>query len=224
MKGALLNGAANGLCNAVVVGSGEANSLQPELFEARTRATVRYADPAAWITAAAVARAIAEVRDLLAVSQHEVGMIAVSDQGPAHTMGEVNAATATGFSSPLRYAAASPGSLAGVTCIAFGFRGPTLNLTMNPDHGVPVAITLCSAWLARRVARYMVLATFRATDSTTEISRALLLAPPGLPRISGDMRTLSSVSGWLIGTRDQESTERISIPVISSEARNPTSI
>lgn len=197
MKGALLNGPANGLCNAVVIGSGEATAVQPELFEARTRSTVRYADPAAWITAAAVARAIAEVRDLLAVSQHEVGVIAVSDQGPAHTMAEVNAATATGFSSPLRYAAASPGSLVGVTCIAFGFRGPTLNLTMNPDNGVPVALTLCSAWLTRRVAGYMVLATFRATDSAAGFSRAVLLAHPEQSTRPANLRTQSSVPDWL---------------------------
>jgi hypothetical protein len=197
VKEALVSGPTNGLWNASVVGSGEANSHQPDLFEARTRATVRYADPAAWITAAAVARAIAEVRDLLAVSQHEVGMIAVSDQGPAHTMAEVNIATATGFSSPLRYAAASPGSLAGVTCIAFGFRGPTLNLTMDPNHGVPLALTLCSAWLSRRVARFMVLATFRRNDSAAGFSRAVLFARTELSEGPSNLPDLSSVSDWL---------------------------
>jgi hypothetical protein len=202
VKGALMNGPANGLGTVVVAGSGEASSLQPDLFEARTRATVRYADPAAWITAAAVAQALAELRDLLTVSLHEVGVIVVSDQGPTHTMAEVNATTATGFSSPLRYAASSPGSLAGVTCIAFGFRGPTLNFTMLPDNGVPVALKLCTGWLTRRVARYMVLATFRAADHTTGFSRAVLLAHPELSGGLGNLLTLSSVSDWLIQIGD----------------------
>jgi hypothetical protein len=202
MSGALMNKTANDLGTLVVVGSGEANSLQPDMFEARTRATVRYADPAAWITAAAVAQALAEVRDLLAVSMHEVGVIVVSDQGPTHTMAEVNAATATGFSSPLRYAASSPGSLAGVTCIAFGFRGPTLNLTMLPGNGVPVALTLCTGWLTRRVARYMALATFRGADLATGVSRAVLLAHAELSGAQGNHLIKSSVSDWLVRIGD----------------------
>jgi hypothetical protein len=202
VKGALINGPANELGTVVVAGSGEANSLRHDLFEARIRATVRYADSAAWITAAAVAHALAEVREQLAVSLHEVGVVMVSDQGPTYTMAEVNAATAAGFASPLRYAASSPGSLAGVTCIAFGFRGPSLNFTMLPDNGVPVALKLCTGWLNRRVARYMVLATFRAADLTTGFSRAVLLAYPELSTGPVNQLTRSSVSDWLIGIGD----------------------
>jgi len=185
-----------GLETLVIAGSGEANSHQPDLFEARTRATVRYADPAAWITAAAVGNAILNVRDELAVSLHDVGIIVVSDRGPACTMSEVNAATVKGFSSPLRYSAASPGTLVGVTCIAFGFRGPTLNFTMLPENGVPVALQLCENWLFRGVARYMVLATFRAACLTTGIGRAVLLAPPQSAGVSGTPMT-GSTADWL---------------------------
>jgi hypothetical protein len=202
VKGALINGPANDLGTVVVIGSGVANSLQPDLFEAQTRATVRYADPAAWITAAAVAHALADVRELLAASQHEVGVVVVSDQGPANTMAEINAAAATGFSSPLRYAAASPGSLVGVTCIAFGFRGPTLNFTMPPANGVPVALQLCTGWLARRAARYMVLATYRAASLTTGFGRAVILAHTELSGGPGTLQLPTSVSDWLIQTGD----------------------
>jgi hypothetical protein len=196
-----MNALANELSTLVVAGSGEANSLRPELFEARTRATVRYADPAAWITAAAVALAIHEVREQLASSLHEVGMVVVSDQGPASTMAEVNAATSIGFSSPLRYAAASPGSLAGVSCIAFGFRGPTLNFTMPLHDGVPTALQMCSGWLTRHMARYMVLATYRASDLTTGFSRAVLLAQP---EPSGEIviPMTQAVSDWLTQNGD----------------------
>jgi hypothetical protein len=191
-----------GLDTLVVAGSGEANSLHPELFEARARATVRYADPAAWITAAAVANAILNVRGKLGASLHEVGMIVVSDQGPAFTMAEVNAATSNGFSSPLRYAASSPGSLAGVACIALGFRGPTLNFTMLPDDGVPVALQLCAGWLSRRAAQYVVLATFRAADLTIGSSRAVLLARPE-PAVGFGNSLTQSVADWLVQSGDQ---------------------
>jgi hypothetical protein len=184
-----------------VAGSGEADSPRPDLFEAQTRATVRYADLAAWITAAAIGKAISSLRGLLGGCLHQVGLVAVSDQGPATTMAEVNAATTNGFSSPLRYAASSPGSLVGVACIAFGFRGPTLNFTMCPADGVPVALQLCDSWLSRGVARYMVLATFNAAGLTTGLSRALLLAKPEHIRGSSNLLT-PSVADWLMETRE----------------------
>src|SRR3984893_18790740 len=181
----------------VVAGSGEANSLRPDLFEARTRATVRYADPAAWITAAAVALALSESKDLVAASSHEIGMVVVSDQGPATSMAEVNAATPSGFSSPLRYAASNPGSLAGVSCIAFGLRGPTINLTMLPADGISVALRLCEGWLNRGVARWMVLATFSVNRLEGKCSRALLLGRQDLTGGVGKPLT-QSVADWLV--------------------------
>ena len=74
-----------------VVGSGEAGSFQRDLFEARVRATVRYADPAAWTTATAVAIALAGAGELLAKWRHEIGIIAISNQGPGGSMAEVQA-------------------------------------------------------------------------------------------------------------------------------------
>jgi len=164
-----------GLDALVIAGAGKADSPRPDLFEAQTRATIRYADPAAWIVAAAIANATARSMELFAKSAHEVGVITVSDQGPASSMTEVNAATSKGFSSPIRYAASNPGSFAGVACIAFGFRGPTLNLIMPPQDGVPVALKLCAGWLTRRVARWMVLATHRVIGGGTSIGRSMIL-------------------------------------------------
>ena len=46
----------NELGALMVAGSGEAAPHQRDLFEARIRATVRYADPAAWITATPLPR------------------------------------------------------------------------------------------------------------------------------------------------------------------------
>jgi hypothetical protein len=179
----------------IVAASGEADSYRPDLFEAKTRATVRFADPAAWTTATAVAVALAGAGDLLTEWRHEIGMMAISDQGPAAAMTKVQTDGATGFSSPLHYAASSPGTLAGVSCIAFGLRGPTLNLTMTPRDGLPVALTMCAAWLERKAARFMVLATHRAGNAGTPMSRAVLVAPA---RFSGAGKPIMESAAWLM--------------------------
>jgi hypothetical protein len=179
----------------IVAASGEADSYRPDLFEAKIRATVRFADPAAWTTATAVAVALAGAGDLLAEWRHEIGIIAISNQGPAAAMAKMEADGSTGFSSPLHYAASSPGTLAGVSCIAFGLRGPTMNLTMAPQDGVPVAMMLCAGWLKRKAARFMIVATHCAGGSGAMMSRAVLLAPSGFPG-SGKPLTDSTVS-WL---------------------------
>jgi hypothetical protein len=185
-----------GLETMVIVGAGEAESHCPELFTPRARTAVRFADPAAWIIATAVARAISARTELLAASLHDVGVVALSDHGPAPTMAEVCAAAKTGFSSPLRYAASSPGSLVGVSCIAFGFRGPTLNLTMRVEDGLPTALQMCSGWLTRRIARFMVFATFASDGSGNQLGRAVLLADPEITHAPAEPLT-SSVTEWL---------------------------
>jgi hypothetical protein len=183
------------LHDLMVAGSGQAGASQRDLFDARVRATVRYADPAAWTTAAAIKSALAGAEDLLAKWRHEIGIIAISDQGPGRTIAEVLAEGTNGFSQPMHYAAASPGTLVGVPCIAFGLRGPTMNLTMIPRDGVPVALTLCAGWLERKIAKLMVIATCSASSSGELMSRALLLAPSGFSE-SGTPLTESAIT-WL---------------------------
>jgi hypothetical protein len=159
-----------------VAGHGTAEQHVPELFTPQARATIRYADAAAWTTAAAIARATADSGPLIDDCRHDVGVAAVSDHGPADTMAQVQANAEQGFSSPLRYAAASPGTLAGVACIAFGFRGPTLNLAMRPRDGARVALLMARAWLGRGTARACILASYSA-DGGRGLARALLLVP-----------------------------------------------
>jgi hypothetical protein len=181
----------------IVAGTGEATSHDPALFEAKIRATVRYADPVAWITANAVHHALAGAEGILAEFRHQIGIITISDQGPGQSMAKMQADGKTGFSSPLHYAAAGPWTLAGVSCIAFGLRGPTLNLTMEPRDGVPVALGLCAGWLARRVAPFIVVAGCRADGSGAIMSRAVLLAPTGFSGAGEPLTEL--VIDWLAG-------------------------
>jgi hypothetical protein len=186
----------------MVAATGEADEPRLELFEPRTRATVRYADPAAWITAGAVAAALSGSKVLPPASSHEIGLAVVSDYGPAASMAEIYAATSRGFSSPLRYVASNPGSLVGVSCIAFGLRGPTINLTMRPGYGVSVALSLCAGWLNRGVARWMVLATFSANRLGAKCSRALLLGHQDLAGGVGKPLT-QSVADWLASSGNE---------------------
>jgi hypothetical protein len=70
-----------------------------------------------------------------------------------------------------------------------------MNLTMTPREGIPVALTLCAGWLARKAAKFIVVATCGAGNSGAMMSRALLLAPP---EFSGPAAPLTeSVIAWL---------------------------
>jgi hypothetical protein len=132
-----------------ILARGEADDLERALFDRRALTTVRYADPAAWVVATAAARAIAEARAAAAAAGDGVGVLVTSPRGPVETIAAVAQAAREGFSSPLRYPASNPGSLAGVTCIALGLRGPTLMLTMPPEDGAPVGLLLGGRWIDR---------------------------------------------------------------------------
>ena len=185
----------NDLSAFIVAGLGEADAFERDLFDPKIRASIRYADQAAWITATAVNRALTAAGDGWSELRHQTGMIVVGDQGPRATMAGMQE---EGFSSPLHYAASGPWTLVGVSCIAFGFRGPTLSLTMDPQDGLATALTLCQTWLARKAARLMVVATCRTDASGATLARALLIAPP---RVLAAGRPLTAAElDWLTAT------------------------
>jgi hypothetical protein len=134
---------------ATVLALGEADVFEKTLFTKQAVSTVRYADPAAWIVATAVARALAAAPEAVKAAGDRIGVVVTSPRGPVETMTWIATATREGYSSPLRYPATNPGSLAGVACIALTLRGPTLVLTMPPAQGAPLAITLGARWIAR---------------------------------------------------------------------------
>jgi hypothetical protein len=180
-----------------IAGKGEALRPQPELFDARLRTVVRYADPAAWISAAAVVHAGAAMREALAAGRDNVGVVVVSDEGPQETMQALDEAAVAGFSSPLRFPAGNPGSLVGVTCILLGFRGPTLNFIMPPANGVPAGLVLAAGWLQRRVCSFVFVTTCTRLDAQELCARSLLLSArdgtsvPVLPLSNADAAWLS---------------------------------
>jgi hypothetical protein len=169
----------------LVAGRGEAHERQRDRFrDSPALAAIRYADPAAWVTATAVALAIEAVGERVAAEHDRTGVIAVSDTGPVEAMAAMCEASRAGSSSPIRFPASNAGSLAGLTSIAFSLRGPTLMLTLPPDRGVPVALLLADAWLQRGVVSFVAVAACRV-----EGARAVLLSREGEPLDPG----------WLLG-------------------------
>jgi hypothetical protein len=67
---------------------------------------------------------------------------------------------------------------------------------MSVGDGLPTALQMCSAWLARRTARFMILATFKSSGPNNPFARALLLADPDVSENAGNPIT-QEVMAWL---------------------------
>jgi hypothetical protein len=143
-----------------VLGKGSAESCKRADFEKVAKvnaalAAIRYADPASFAVATAVAHALQSAE--LPNPNHDVAMITVSPDGPVEAMAWMTQAGREGTSSPIRFPASNAGSLVGLPSIAFGFRGPTMMFTLPPVRGVPVALLLAQAQL--KVVSHVVIAT-----------------------------------------------------------------
>jgi hypothetical protein len=176
---------------------GEATGFEKGLFDPRVLTTVRYADPAAWVTATAIARALDPLKERVTAFKDRTGVIVTSDCGPIETMTAVAEATRQNFPSALRYPAANPGSLVGVSCIAFGFRGPTLCLLVSPSDGVPVGLLLAGRWLDRQTVSFAVLAACGRRSSGQYGARALLLGRPDADA-KRSVVDMESAAPWLM--------------------------
>ncbi|WP_327022960.1 hypothetical protein [Micromonospora sp. NBC_01739] len=123
----------------------------------RPRGVGFYADPVAWLVADAVGTALEAAGLPGPTAGTEVGMVAVSEHATGHTMREVaDAVRERGRVSPLRFAGAAPGSVAGLACIVHGLRGPSLLLSMAPDAARPAVAVLAGAWLGASCTRLVV--------------------------------------------------------------------
>jgi hypothetical protein len=181
----------------IVLARGEADQPQRALFAASALALVRYADPAAWVTATAIAQALAPVQEVVATQHEHAGVIVTSAEGPVETMATVAEAARAGFASPLRYPAANPGSLTGVACLLFGLRGPSLNLTLPAATGVPVGLLLAGRWLQTPAVPFVILAACSPGTTARYLTRCLLLAGQGSP-CSPMAGELSAEAAWLL--------------------------
>jgi hypothetical protein len=190
------------------LGRGEAASAKRQDFDAAARTgddrraaaeeglrAIRYADPASWTTATAVARAVAAERDAVLAASDRVGLVVTSAEGPVEAMAAMHEATLTGTSSPIRYPASNAGSLAGIPTIGFTLRGPTMMLTLPAERGVPVGLLLADAWIRRGVAAYVVVAACGRLPDGAPAARAMLLAASAEALPGDDRAWLSGLSG-----------------------------
>lgn len=162
-----------------LMGRGEADGLDKSLFDREVLRAIRYADPAAWAAATAVARACEGIGERIASVRDRVGVVVICEQGPVETIAALAEAAREGYTSALRYPAANPGSLAGVSCIAFGFRGPTLSLLVNPSDGVPLGLFMARRWLARMEDGLVALAVCTRVEPSRHLARAAMVSAAG---------------------------------------------
>lgn len=142
----------------------------------------RYADPVAWLVARAVGDALATAPAAVAAEPDEVGLILLSAHCTSGTMTAVAAATAEGRLSPMRFAAASPGTAGSISCIVHGFRGPTLTLATTPANGGEAARVVAGGWLTSGAARYVVLSGHEVDDAGRHRVRSVILGPGDVAR------------------------------------------
>ncbi|GAA3452396.1 hypothetical protein [Dactylosporangium matsuzakiense] len=135
-----------------------------------------FVDPAGWLVNTAVSGALQTTGALptTAIEPDEVAVIVVSDICSATTMASIAASAERGVVSPLRFAGANPGVLAGLPCIRGKLRGPSLTLTMPPDEGLPVAAVVAAGWLRDGHARHVVLATY-AIEAGRPVARCAVV-------------------------------------------------
>ncbi|MEV4846355.1 hypothetical protein AB0K20_24430 [Micromonospora matsumotoense] len=156
-----------------VVATGRAGST--DLAGTGRRSVSFYADPVAWLVVEAVEAALASAEVPVATAVAETGMLCASTYATRHTMRSVVAGAARGRVSPLRFAGANPGSLAGLPCILFGLRGPSLLLTMPPETARPVMATIADAWLRHAGCQYVIVSEHQARADETHSVTCLVV-------------------------------------------------
>jgi hypothetical protein len=118
--------------------------VRADLAQVERRGPLKYADPAAWLVRLAVDGAR---RTYAGPPDGPVGVIGVSEFATGHSLRAVAADAAAGHSSPRRFVAASPGTLIGLSCIEFGYDGPSMLLTMPETPGRELAAVIAGSWL-----------------------------------------------------------------------------
>ncbi|MCC3772573.1 polyketide synthase, partial [Streptomyces sp. UNOC14_S4] len=109
------------------------------------------------------------------------GIVVMSATGSEQTMRVIARSVPRSRVSPLRFAGANPGVLAGLSALRHGLRGPSLLLAMHPDAATPVALTVIDGWLADGQARHVLLAGLEPT-SDGHLCRCQVLTGAGADR------------------------------------------
>lgn len=103
-----------------------------------------YATPVAWAAADFTQRLIQGDGAIVA---HHTGLIVASDECSLSTIRDLSRTASQGAISPLRFAGASPSIVAGLPALQQGIRGPTLCLTMPPEHASSAILAIIDYWI-----------------------------------------------------------------------------
>ncbi|MFG2225080.1 polyketide synthase [Streptomyces sp. NPDC048644] len=141
-----------------------------------------YADPAAWLVAETVDRALADCAEPVLDAADDTGIVVMSASGTERTMRRIAGSVPRSRVSPLRFAGANPGVLAGLPALRHGLRGPSLLLAAHPDRVAPVAFTVIEGWLADGHTRHVLLAGLQSTAEERQLCRCLVLTGTGADR------------------------------------------
>ncbi|GAA3841047.1 coronafacic acid synthetase [Sphaerisporangium flaviroseum] len=152
-----------------VIGRGEVTAADPARFSANKPSF--FADPLAWLVAAAIERALdgAQVEPVMA------GIVVMSDTAALPTSRVIAGEARRGRVSPLRFAGSNPGILAGLSCARWGLRGPSLVLTGAFPKVSDTGFTVARRWLADGHARHVVCATYRTVPGGAHTADCVLL-------------------------------------------------
>lgn len=136
----------------------------------RFGAAVGYTDPAAGMVVGAVRKVLADVGDF--GDGEGVGVLTVSATATSASLTALAADARRGRLSPSRVAGAAPGSMAGLLCMVFSLRGPSLVLTGAPGELRPVVAVLARSWLAECCHVVLVCEHEHAAGSVEHLVRA----------------------------------------------------
>ena len=166
----------------VVIDTCERGSIAYEQLDPEVRGGLRNADPTVWPVLEAVAQLYRTNLERLEAQRDHVGMIHYGSAYPKVTAQRViTDVSRSGRVSPAAFINANAGAALSICCTRFGFRGPTMNLTMPSAAARTLVDALAARWLGQGNARYLILV---AADFGT----------------AADLR----VTGTLIGSPDRD--------------------
>lgn len=135
-----------------------------------------YATPLAWAVADFTQSLVADEGGIV---PHRTAMIVASDECSLATISELSRMAAKGMVSPLRFAGASPSILAGLPALEQGIRGPTLCLTMRPEHASAAILALIGYWTSYSDIGTVVAIAHHRPGEGGHLLKGLIASAPG---------------------------------------------
>ncbi|MBD1372674.1 coronafacic acid synthetase [Hazenella sp. IB182357] len=147
-----------------------------KLTHAQRKVASFYADPAAWLVVDAVKDALQRFNRDLTPIKEKIGVITISDICTLNTINMIRNQVSKGRVSPIRFAGANPGSMAGLPCIIHGYRGPTLVFTSPLAETIDAVVATVLSWLRKQQASYVFINTYQQQSTECYTVRSILVS------------------------------------------------